>query len=164
MNIRNVLIEKCTINCDNSPCIYITNAASELQENKYKKLRLRNLIIKDCEFHAPKYEMKSQNHPSIIRIGGVDGDSIFVRKVRGFANKDSMTYFLNILDYSEIGKLTIDKCSLEGKNVIGFVRVGKSRNSDTIVDDLTLRDCVCNLSDRKMIENNGNIRKRTIQQ
>lgn len=141
LTIKNVVIEKCTIKCDNSPCIYITNAASGLYDDKNKKLRVRNLVVRDCEFYAPRYEMKSQNHPSIIRLGGVDGDRIRFKNIKAYANKDSMTYFLNILDYNDIGELSLYRCSIEGETAKDFINVSNNVKSDTRIKGILFRHC-----------------------
>lgn len=128
--ISNILIEKCTIRSDNSPCIYFTNSANGVYNKEASLLQVENILVRKCEFYAPKYELASGDHPSVIRIAGVNGENIKFEKIKGFSNKDSMTYFLNILDKSNIKNLTLKKCSLKGKKSLSFLKFKGINPSD----------------------------------
>lgn len=120
--ISNILIEKCTIRSDNSPCIYFTNSANGVFNKEASLLKVENILVRKCKLYAPKYELASGDHPSIIRIAGVKGNNIKFEKIKGFSNRDSITYFINFLDNSIINNLTLKKCSLKGKKSFSFLK------------------------------------------
>lgn len=116
LTISNVLIKNCKINPLNSPCIYITNAPNGVNDSIYNKLIVKNLTIKDCLFNAPQYELASGDYPSIIRIAGVDGDSITIENIEAFANADSVSYFVNILQNNDLKNVSIRNNDFSGYN------------------------------------------------
>lgn len=114
--ISNILIEKCRIRSDNSPCLYLTNAANGIYNAKYKPIIIENFKVKKCKFFAPKYDLGKENYPSIIRIGGVNSNYLLFDRIKGYANTDIRTSIINYLGGNIINKIVMNKCEFQGDN------------------------------------------------
>lgn len=122
LTISNILIKDCKITPSNSPCVYITNSPNGVNDSLYNRIVVKNLTIKDCVFNAPKYELASGDHPSIIRLAGVEGDSIIIKNIKAFAHGDSISYFVNILQNNDLRNVSIQNNYFRGENASSFVQ------------------------------------------
>ena len=134
--IKDISISNCFINSDNSPSIYISNSAAGVESTEVPRLIVKNVTVTDCEFIAPQYQYSCKYHPSIIRIGGVNADSIVVKNIKAETNKDSLSSFINILDNTIISNCNINDVEFAGKNKYSFVQIGDANTSDITVKEV----------------------------
>lgn len=137
LSISNILIEKCKIKTDNSPCIYITNSANGVFDANNQFLTVKDLTVRNCQFVSPKYELASNDYPSIIRIGGVIGDNLSFENIKGFANSYRLSYFINVLKDNDLKNVKLHKCSMTGRNSLQFEKV----NPKVVTHELILNKC-----------------------
>lgn len=134
--ISNIMIEKCKIMCSNSPCVYFTNNANTSFSPKHYNLQVDSITIRNCNFMCPQYELVSKQHPSAIRFAGVDGDNILIENVNVRANKDSLSYFINIFEQNLIETLIIRNCQFKGDNALLFIKTVKGQNGKSMINNL----------------------------
>lgn len=143
LSISNVLIENCTIRSDNSPCIYITNAANGVANDANQKLVVRDLTVKDCKFYAPRYELASNDYPSIIRLAGINGNNLLFKNISASANNIVGSYFMNILNSNQLSNVSLLQCRMKGANALKMCN-SKITNINNNVVGINIIDCKLN--------------------